>query len=151
MDAPTGCFTGGHLFKIVAFEIILIYKEMDKYSYYQWFITVYHAVNCLAAYMLTLFLIYNKKSLWWGDRGAILLSSFILFESLNFLWIVKAADDLFKIRNQGLQIAWCHLIFIGPIFVVASLMGFFAAERRVLCLAFCSSYVICGVLAYFIS
>jgi hypothetical protein len=115
------------------------------------FIIGYHASNLIAAGVLGWFLIRNGQALSLFDRVTITLSSFILFESLNFLWLVKIADDLFQIRGQGLEIGMWHLKLIGPLFVLAAIMSLFTTEKRLLCLAFCFAYIVLGGIAILIA
>jgi hypothetical protein len=117
---------------------------MDKFAFYDWFMAVYHGANVGLAFLLTWHFSRGGQVTRRDNRRTLFLCSLLFVESVNFVWLVHFCDDLFAIRDQGLELGIWHLCIFGPIFLGTAMMCFFVTERRLLCAALCLSYLMLG-------
>ena len=124
---------------------------MDRFSFYRVFMGCYLFGNVIATVLLAWFLIRKNQVNRPLNRVAVFLSTFVLIESANFVWLAHFADDLFSIRDQGIEISRWQLFYFGPVFLAALLLSIFATERRKLCVFLCLGYILFGAVAIFTS
>ncbi len=72
---------------------------MDKFSFYHWFMVIYHGVNVAFALLLARYLVRTRQVGRSNDRRTLMLSAVVFVESVNFVWLIHFANDLFGIRD----------------------------------------------------
>lgn len=130
-------------------EIILSRRQsqMDKFSFYHWFMVIYHVVNVALALLLARYLIRTRQVGRSADRRTLMLSAVVFVESVNFVWLSHFADGLFGMKGQGMELTILHLCIFGPLFLCACVMCFFATECRFLCACLNFSFLAFGGLS----
>ena len=120
---------------------------MSKYEALKWGTVSYHLIAVLVALGVAWFICRKKQVSKNSDKAALLVNGIVFVESINLIWYMKYADEIYGIRDQGIEVGRMHLWVVGALFAGGLAAGIGAERVRGICVCMGLSYIFFGLIA----